>query len=67
MASVGEVEEDTTVRGRELGEGLRNALEAAGLQGREVARKLGWSPSKVSRLLNGKRGTTEWTLRQCWR
>lgn len=53
------MDEDTTVRGRELGEGLRNALQTAGLPGKEVARRLGWSPSKVSRLLTGKRGTTE--------
>ena len=52
-------ERDTTVRSRELGEGLRAVLERAGLTGKDVARKLDWSPSDVSRLLTGKRGIRE--------
>ena len=52
-----------TMRSRELGEGLRRAMEAAGLTGVEAARRLDWSPSRVSRMLSGTRGTTEWTSR----
>ena len=48
-----------TMRSRELGEGLRRAMEAAGLTGVEAARRLDWSPSRVSRMLSGTRGTTE--------
>ncbi len=47
---------ETTVRSRALGAGLRDALEAAGLTGRDAAKQLGWSPATVSRLLTGKRG-----------
>ncbi|MGX7823953.1 helix-turn-helix domain-containing protein [Actinokineospora sp. 24-640] len=48
-----------TIRSRELGDALRQALKAAGLTGQEASRRLGWSPSKVSRLLLGARGATE--------
>ena len=48
-----------TMRSRELGEGLRRAMEAAGLTGVEAARRLDWSPSRVSRMLSGTRGTTK--------
>jgi transcriptional regulator with XRE-family HTH domain len=47
---------DTTVRSRELGDALRKALREAGLTGADMARKMRWSDSKVSRLLSGKRG-----------
>jgi Helix-turn-helix domain len=47
---------EPTVRSRELGEGLRRAMEDAGLNGKQAAHVLGWSPSWVSRLLSGKRG-----------
>ncbi|MGH3914958.1 MAG: Scr1 family TA system antitoxin-like transcriptional regulator [Pseudonocardiaceae bacterium] len=50
---------DSTIRGRELGEGLRKLMKDAGLNGRRTAHLLGWSPSWVSRLLSGKRGATE--------
>ena len=50
---------EPTMRSRELGEGLRRAMEAAGLTGVEAARRLDWSPSRVSRMLSGTRGTTE--------
>jgi transcriptional regulator with XRE-family HTH domain len=50
------VDREPTIRSRELGEGLRHAMENAGLSGVEAARHLGWSPGWVSRLLNGKRG-----------
>ena len=50
---------EPTVRSRELGDGLRQVMQRAGLTGREAARLLGWSESWVSRLLSGKRGATE--------
>jgi transcriptional regulator with XRE-family HTH domain len=50
---------DPTIRGRELGDGLRQALEEAGLTGKDVARILDVSPSMVSMVLSGKRGTSE--------
>jgi len=49
----------STVRGRELGEGVRAAVQRADLSGRELAGLVGWDPAKVSDLLNGKGGTTE--------
>ena len=45
-----------TIRSRELGEGLRQAMERAELNGKQAAHLLGWSESWVSRLLSGKRG-----------
>jgi transcriptional regulator with XRE-family HTH domain len=50
---------EPTLRSRELGDGLRRAMESAGLNGRQAAELLGCSPSWVSRLLSGKRGGTE--------
>jgi transcriptional regulator with XRE-family HTH domain len=50
---------DPTIRSRELGEGLRRAMERAGLNGAQAAHVLGWSPSWVSRLLSGKRAGSE--------
>lgn len=50
---------EPTVRSRELGEGLRRAMERAGLNGKQTAHLLGWSQSWVSRLLSGKRGGGE--------
>lgn len=47
---------EPTIRSRELGEGLRHAMEYAGFSASEVARQLDWSPGRVSRLLAGKRG-----------
>ena len=49
---------EPTIRSRELGEGLRRAMEHAGLTGKEAAKLLDWSPSWVSRLLSGKRHAT---------
>jgi len=43
---------EPTVRSRELGEGLRRAMERARLTGKQVAHQLDWSPSWVSRLLS---------------
>ncbi len=50
---------ESTVRSRELGEGLRQAMEDSGLNGPQAARVLGVSSSRVSRLLSGKRGGRE--------
>ncbi len=50
---------EPTVRSRELGDGLRQAMEQAGLNGKQTAQMLGWSPSFLSLLLSGKRGTSE--------
>jgi transcriptional regulator with XRE-family HTH domain len=49
---------EPTVRSRELGEGLRRAMENAGLSGKDVAKLLDLSPSWVSRLISGKRNVT---------
>ncbi len=50
---------EPTIRSRELGEGLRRVMEQAGLNGQQAGHLLGWSPSRVSRLLAGKRGSSE--------
>ena len=44
----------STIRSRELGDALRVAMERAGLNGKRTAQVLGWSESKVSRLLTGQ-------------
>jgi transcriptional regulator with XRE-family HTH domain len=49
----------STIRSRELGDALRQAMEAAGLTGRRAAGLLGWSESRVSRVLTGRVGATE--------
>ncbi len=51
-------DQEPTVRSRELGEGLRRAMERAGLNGKQAAHQLGLSPSWISRLLSGKRSVT---------
>ncbi|MGH3872912.1 MAG: helix-turn-helix domain-containing protein [Pseudonocardiaceae bacterium] len=48
-----------TIRSRELGEGLHRAMRQAKLDQKGAARLLGWSQSRVSRLLSGKRGGSE--------
>ncbi len=50
---------DSTIRSRDLGEGLRQAMERAGLTGKQAAQMLSWSPSFVSMLLTGKRNARE--------
>jgi transcriptional regulator with XRE-family HTH domain len=50
---------EPTMRSRELGEGLRQVMESAGLTGQQTARLLGVTPSFVSLLLTGKRGASE--------
>jgi transcriptional regulator with XRE-family HTH domain len=49
---------EPTIRSRELGEGLRRAMERAGLSGVQAAHQLDMSPSWISRLLSGKRNVT---------
>ncbi len=50
---------EPTMRSRELGDGLRHAMEEAGLTGQETAKLLSVTPSFVSMLLSGKRGARE--------
>ena len=50
---------DPTIRSRELGEGLREAMKQAGLNGKQAAHMLDVTPSYVSMLLAGKRGASE--------
>jgi predicted XRE-type DNA-binding protein len=47
-------DEKSTIRSRELGDALRLAMERAVLSGRRAAQLLGWSESRVSRLLTGQ-------------
>jgi transcriptional regulator with XRE-family HTH domain len=48
-----------TARRRELGSMLRSLRVGAGLTAEDVAERLGSSPSKVSRLENGRRGASQ--------
>jgi transcriptional regulator with XRE-family HTH domain len=50
---------EPTIRCRELARGLREAMESAGLNGKATARALGWSETRLSRVLTGKRGVKE--------
>ncbi|MGH3823434.1 MAG: helix-turn-helix domain-containing protein [Pseudonocardiaceae bacterium] len=50
---------ESTMRSRELGEGLRQIMQEAGLSGKDAARLLDMSPSFVSMLLSGKRAASE--------
>jgi transcriptional regulator with XRE-family HTH domain len=50
---------DPTIRSRELGEGLRETMKQAGLNGKQAAQMLDVTPSYVSMLLAGKRGASE--------
>ncbi|MGH3896698.1 MAG: helix-turn-helix domain-containing protein [Pseudonocardiaceae bacterium] len=50
---------DPTIRSRELGEGLRQAMQRAGLSGKQAAQMLDVTPSYVSMLLAGKRAASE--------
>ena len=54
--------ESPTVRERRLARELRQLREVAQLHGKDVAGHLGWSPSKVSRIENGRSGITEGDL-----
>lgn len=48
-----------TMRARELGAGLRRAMERAGLTGQELAHRLDLSPSLMPRILTGHRKIRE--------
>lgn len=48
---------EPTVRSRELGLALKRAARAKNMRAATVARRLGWSGSRVSRLYSGKRGS----------
>lgn len=50
---------DSSARSREVGEELRKRRKNAGLTGTELARRLGWSLSKVSRIESGLIGVSE--------
>jgi transcriptional regulator with XRE-family HTH domain len=50
---------DSTSRTRELGAELRKIREAARYTGRELAKKLGWDQSKISRMESGDRAFSE--------
>lgn len=50
---------EPTIRSRELGEGLRQAMQQAGLTGKQAAQMLDVTPSYVSMLLAGKRAASE--------
>ncbi|SER77662.1 hypothetical protein SAMN05216188_115133 [Lentzea xinjiangensis] len=49
---------DSTARGRELGTGIRSAVEATGLSARVIAEMLDWHESKLSNVINGRGGAT---------
>ena len=48
-------DQEPTVRSRELGLALQRAIGTAGLNQSDLAELLAWSPSKVSRMISGKR------------
>lgn len=48
-------DQEPTVRSRELGLALLRAIGTAGLNQSDLASLLAWSPSKVSRMISGKR------------
>lgn len=48
-------DDEPTVRSHELGLAVHHAMRAAGLNQTDLARKLKWVPSRVSRMLSGKR------------
>ncbi|TCP55276.1 helix-turn-helix protein [Tamaricihabitans halophyticus] len=51
-----------TIRSRQLGDAMRQALRATGLSGKEIARKLRWDEARLSRNLSGKRACAELDL-----
>jgi transcriptional regulator with XRE-family HTH domain len=53
-----------TVRRRELGVLLRSLRTTAGLTAEQVAGRLGFSPSKLSRLETGRRGASAYDIRR---
>ena len=53
-----------SVRGRQLAAELRRLRDAATLTGEETAARLGWSPSKVSRIETGQTAPSPADLRR---
>ena len=53
------VESQSTVRSREIGDAVRLAMERAGFSGKRVGEMLGWSESRVSRILTGHISVSE--------
>jgi transcriptional regulator with XRE-family HTH domain len=53
------IEGRSTVRSREVGYALRMAMERANFSGKRLAEQLGWSESRMSRVLTGRLETTE--------
>jgi hypothetical protein len=51
------IDHESTVRDRYVGQELLRAAQKCGRNSGEMAELLGWSPSKVSRLLSGRRMT----------
>lgn len=49
----------SSVVGRSFGDGVREAIQRAGLTQRRIAELLGWEEAKVSDLVRGKGGVTE--------
>jgi hypothetical protein len=49
----------STVRGREFGGGLREAIAAAGFSSRALAERVDWDEAKLSGLVNGKGGVSD--------
>jgi transcriptional regulator with XRE-family HTH domain len=49
------LDHDPTVRSRELGIALRTAAERSGMNQSDIGEMLDWSPSKISRIISGKR------------
>lgn len=53
---------EPTVRSRQLGYSLTVIMQKAGFNARKLAHKLHWDPSRMSRLLSGKRGVKQTDL-----
>src|SRR5437588_1720926 len=51
-------DQESTVRARELGAALRRAIGEARLEQKAVAHRLGWSQTKMSNMLSGRRGAS---------
>ncbi|QRP45790.1 helix-turn-helix transcriptional regulator [Amycolatopsis sp. FDAARGOS 1241] len=55
----GTTERDTTAREREIGDELRRLRVRANLTAADLSKRVGFSPSKISRMESGARGVTE--------
>ncbi|SDK98028.1 hypothetical protein SAMN04488074_108155 [Lentzea albidocapillata subsp. violacea] len=50
---------NSSVVGREFGQGVRDAIEQSGMTQRRLAELLDWQEAKMSDAVNGKGGITE--------